>query len=101
MAYGSLQPPVRGWDSVTVPGAVAGWVELSRRFGKLGFADLLAPAIDIAERGYAVPVVVQQKWAAAVPDLQRSSRLCGSRSCRAAEHRKSASASHSRARPAR
>ena len=70
--YGSssLQPPVRGWDSVTVPGAVAGWVELSRRFGKLDFADLLAPAIDIAERGYAVPVVVQEKWAAAVPDLQ-------------------------------
>jgi gamma-glutamyltranspeptidase / glutathione hydrolase len=64
------QPPMRGWDSVTVPGAVAGWVELSRRFGKLAFGDLLAPAIDIAERGYAVPVVVQEKWAAAVPDLK-------------------------------
>ena len=64
------QPPMRGWDSVTVPGAVAGWAELSRRFGKLSFADLLAPAIDIAERGFAVPVVVQDKWAAAVPDLQ-------------------------------
>jgi gamma-glutamyltranspeptidase / glutathione hydrolase len=64
------QPPMRGWDSVTVPGAVAGWVELSRRFGKLPFADLLAPAIDIAARGYAVPLVVQEKWAAAVPDLK-------------------------------
>ena len=64
------QPPMRGWDSVTVPGAVAGWVEQSRRFGKLGFGDLLAPAIEIAERGYAVPVVVQEKWAAAVPDLK-------------------------------
>jgi gamma-glutamyltranspeptidase / glutathione hydrolase len=63
-------PPVRGWDSVTVPGAVAGWVTMSERFGKLPFADLLAPAIEIAERGYAVPVVVQQKWAAAVPLLQ-------------------------------
>jgi len=62
-------PPVRGWDSVTVPGAVAGWVALSERFGKLPFADLLAPAIEIAERGYAVPVVVQQKWSAAVPLL--------------------------------
>ena len=56
---------MRGWDSVTVPGAVAAWVALSERFGKLPFADLLAPAIEIAERGYAVPVVVQQKWAAA------------------------------------
>ncbi|MBC7954242.1 MAG: gamma-glutamyltransferase family protein [Cytophagales bacterium] len=62
-------PPVRGWDSVTVPGAVAGWVALSERFGKLPFADLLEPAIEIAERGYAVPVVVQQKWAAAAPLL--------------------------------
>jgi len=63
-------PPQRGWDSVTVPGAVAGWVALHRRFGKLPFADLLAPATGIAERGYAVPVVVQQKWAAAVPLLR-------------------------------
>jgi gamma-glutamyltranspeptidase / glutathione hydrolase len=70
--YGAapLQPPARGWDSVTVPGAVAGWVELSRRFGQLAFAELLAPAIDIAQRGYAVPIVVQEKWAAAVPDLK-------------------------------
>jgi gamma-glutamyltranspeptidase/glutathione hydrolase len=61
----ATRPPVRGWDSVTVPGAVASWVALSERFGKLPFGDLLAPAIDIAERGYAVPVVVQQKWVAA------------------------------------
>ena len=60
-------PPMRGWDSVTVPGAVAGWVALSERFGKLPFAQLLQPAIETAERGYAVPVIVQQKWAAAVP----------------------------------
>jgi gamma-glutamyltranspeptidase/glutathione hydrolase len=70
--YGAdaLNPPKRGMDSVTVPGAVAGWVALSERFGKLPFADLLAPAIDIAERGYLMPVVVQQKWAAATPELQ-------------------------------
>ena len=63
-------PPVRGWDSVSVPGAVAGWVALSERFGKLPFADLLEPAIDVAERGYAVPVVVQEKWVAATPILR-------------------------------
>jgi gamma-glutamyltranspeptidase/glutathione hydrolase len=62
-------PPRRGWDSVTVPGAVGGWVSLSERFGRLPFADLLQPAIAIAERGYAVPVVVQRKWAAAAPLL--------------------------------
>jgi gamma-glutamyltranspeptidase/glutathione hydrolase len=64
-------PPKRGWDSVTVPGAVAGWAALHERFGKLPFADLLADAIEIAERGYAVPVIVQHKWtaAAALPEL--------------------------------
>jgi gamma-glutamyltranspeptidase/glutathione hydrolase len=67
--YGSdaTQPPMRGWDSVTVPGAVAAWVAASERFGKLPFADLIAPSIDIAERGYAVPVIVHHKWAAAAP----------------------------------
>ncbi len=63
-------PPKRGIDSVTVPGAVSGWVALSDRFGKLPFADLLEPAVEIAERGYLIPVVVQQKWAAATPELQ-------------------------------
>ncbi len=64
-------PPKRGWDSVTVPGAVAAWTALSQRFGKLPFADLLAPAIAVAERGYAVPVVVQHKWtnAAALSEI--------------------------------
>ena len=64
-------PPRRGWDSVTVPGAVAGWMALSQRFGSLPFADLMAPAIETAERGYAVPVIVQSKWAnaAALPEL--------------------------------
>ena len=62
---GRKQMPVRGWDSVTVPGAVGAWSALSQRFGKLPFADLMAPAIEIAERGYVVPVVVGEKWAAA------------------------------------
>ncbi len=68
---GATAPPMRGVDSVSVPGAVAGWVALSKRFGKLPFADLMAPAAEIAERGYAVPVVVQQKWtmASKVADL--------------------------------
>jgi gamma-glutamyltranspeptidase / glutathione hydrolase len=63
------RPPKRGWNSVTVPGAVGAWVALSERFGSVPFADLLAPAIETAERGYAVPIIVQQKWAAAAPLL--------------------------------
>lgn len=62
--------PEHGWDTVTVPGMVAGWVELSERFGKLPFAELFEPAIELAERGYMVSPVVQRKWAAAVPVLK-------------------------------
>jgi gamma-glutamyltranspeptidase / glutathione hydrolase len=63
-------PPKRGLDSVTVPGAVSSWVTMSERFGKLPFADLMEPAIEIAERGYLLSPVVQQKWAAAADELQ-------------------------------
>ncbi|TGP42434.1 gamma-glutamyltransferase family protein [bacterium M00.F.Ca.ET.228.01.1.1] len=62
--------PMRGWDTVTVPGAVAGWEALHKKFGSLPFADLMEPAIEIAERGHAVASVVARKWAAAVPELQ-------------------------------
>ncbi len=62
--------PKRGMDTVTVPGAVASWVALSEKFGALPFADLLEPAIEIAERGYLIPPVVQQKWAAATDELK-------------------------------
>src|SRR3954462_8306961 len=69
--YGdAAKPPKRGIDSVTIPGAVASWVALSDRFGKLPFADLLEPAIDIAERGYMVPVIIQQKWLLATPGIK-------------------------------
>ncbi|MFL6678108.1 MAG: gamma-glutamyltransferase family protein [Burkholderiaceae bacterium] len=62
--------PVRGWDAVTVPGAVAGWVALSGRCGQLPFADLLEPAIELAERGHGVACIVADKWARQVPLLQ-------------------------------
>jgi gamma-glutamyltranspeptidase/glutathione hydrolase len=62
-------PPKRGLDSATVPGAVGSWVALSEKFGKLPFGDLLEPAIEIAERGYLLPVVVHGKWVAPLDEL--------------------------------
>lgn len=38
--------------SVSIPGAVAGWFTLAERFGTRAVADLLAPAIRHAERGF-------------------------------------------------
>ena len=63
------QIPLRGFDAVTVPGAVAGWAALSQRFGALPFADLLEPAIELAEGGHAVAPVIADKWARAMPLL--------------------------------
>jgi gamma-glutamyltranspeptidase/glutathione hydrolase len=54
--------PERGWNSVTVPGAVSGWVALSERFGALPFDELFAPAIDYAQNGFAVSPTIAQLW---------------------------------------
>jgi gamma-glutamyltranspeptidase / glutathione hydrolase len=62
--------PVRGVDSVTVPGAVAGWASMHEKFGKLSFEQCMQPAIELAERGYGVTSITQNKWAAQVPLLQ-------------------------------
>jgi gamma-glutamyltranspeptidase / glutathione hydrolase len=68
---GHANQPARGWDSVTVPGAVAAWGVLHERFGKLPFGDLLAPAIEIAERGNGVPPVVANNWGANASPLAK------------------------------
>ena len=68
-ADGLAIQPKRGWDAVTVPGVVAGWSALHEKLGKLPFEQLFEPAIEIAERGYAVPPVVAHKWAAAAKEL--------------------------------
>ena len=36
---GKAVMPQRGWDTVTVPGAVSAWVELHGKFGKLPFRN--------------------------------------------------------------
>src|SRR5690606_33154126 len=54
--------PQKGWDSVTVPGAVSAWVALSRRFGKLPFAQLAQPAINYARNGFPVSPIIARLW---------------------------------------
>ncbi|WP_127581948.1 gamma-glutamyltransferase family protein [Paenibacillus koleovorans] len=55
--YASM--PKYGIIPVTVPGAPAAWVELSRKFGKLPFEELLKPAIRYAEEGYPISATLQ------------------------------------------
>lgn len=53
-AQGFDRIPLRGHiASVTVPGAVDGWLALHRRFGRLPLAEVLAEAIRMAADGFA------------------------------------------------
>lgn len=45
---------VVGPKAVAVPGALAGWCEALARFGTLPLADVLQPAIALAQRGFVV-----------------------------------------------
>ena len=54
--------PTEGIDSVTVPGAVAGWQALHQRFGKMAWKDLFQPAISYADDGYPVPEIIASYW---------------------------------------
>lgn len=49
-------------DQVTVPGTVAGWDVMAKRWGKLSLAQTLAPAIKLAEDGFAVPENAALNW---------------------------------------
>ena len=55
--------PKRGWDAVTIPGVIAGWVALHERYGSLPLEELFAPAIELAEAGHGIATIVQHKWA--------------------------------------
>jgi gamma-glutamyltranspeptidase/glutathione hydrolase len=61
--------PARGWNSVSVPGAVSAWVELSEHFGRLPFEKLFEPAIGYATNGFLVSPFVAERWALLAPEL--------------------------------
>jgi gamma-glutamyltranspeptidase/glutathione hydrolase len=61
--------PVLGWEAVTVPGAVAGWAALARRFGRLPLTEIAAPAIRYAREGFAVTPIIATLWARAAETL--------------------------------
>ncbi|MGB9123733.1 MAG: gamma-glutamyltransferase [Candidatus Angelobacter sp.] len=62
--HGITAMPHDGIHSVTVPGAVDGWSQAHKRFGRLPWKDLFTPAIYYAEHGYALPEIIQDYWAA-------------------------------------
>ena len=55
-------PPFHA-HTITVPGACAGWFDLIARHGTVPMAQVLAPAIALAEDGFAVGEVTAHWWA--------------------------------------
>jgi gamma-glutamyltranspeptidase / glutathione hydrolase len=71
--HGITSMPGDGIHSVTVPGAVEGWSQAHRRFGRLPWKDLFPAAIFYAEHGYAVPEIIHDLWVADEPKVQKTS----------------------------
>ncbi len=59
---GRTRMPTRGIETVTVPGALAGWSELLTKYGTLSLAQALAPAIHYADNGYPVTPIIAADW---------------------------------------
>jgi gamma-glutamyltranspeptidase/glutathione hydrolase len=57
----SSLPPYHPY-TITVPGACAGWCDLVEHHGSLAIADILAPAIRLAEEGFPVAPITAYFW---------------------------------------
>ncbi|MDT8370114.1 MAG: gamma-glutamyltransferase family protein, partial [Longimicrobiales bacterium] len=63
--------PYQGAGSITVPGAVAGWEALIETYGTLSLAEVLEPAIELAEGGFPVSPIIARQWGGLVDLLER------------------------------
>lgn len=65
--------PPHGMLPISVPGAVDGWFELHKRFGKLPMNQVLAPAIRYARDGFPVSELIAYYWNVGVRSAQANS----------------------------
>lgn len=70
-ARGRSEMPRYTGAAVTVPGVVRGWEDMRQRHGSMPLADLLAPAIEVAERGFGVTEWIAAAWELSAPKLRR------------------------------
>ncbi|MEC9370873.1 MAG: gamma-glutamyltransferase, partial [Pseudomonadota bacterium] len=74
--HGREAMPERGWDCVTVPGAVDAWVKLSERYGKLPFEQLFDPAIQYASYGFSVTPIIADAWSSSAETYRDYPEFC-------------------------
>jgi gamma-glutamyltranspeptidase/glutathione hydrolase len=65
-AEGKTSMDFMGVDSITIPGAVAGWDAMRVRFGTMPFSEMLAPAIYYADHGFPLAERNARYWASKV-----------------------------------
>jgi gamma-glutamyltranspeptidase/glutathione hydrolase len=58
--------PQSGIHSFTVPGAVEGWAQIHKRYGKLPWKELFPAAIAYAEQGFPVTEAIHESWTQSV-----------------------------------
>ena len=63
IGLGAGLPPYHPY-TVTVPGACAGWCDLNEKHGTLSMAEILTPAIRLAEEGFPVAPLTAHFWQA-------------------------------------
>ncbi len=73
LARGFMPGTQQGVESITVPGALAGWEMLVRTHGRRTLAAALQPAIRYAREGYAVTPIIASQWAAETSLLMKDS----------------------------
>lgn len=61
--------PSRHPYAITVPGACAAWCDTVERFGKLPMAEVLSPAIQLAEGGFPVAPLTAGSWQRAAQEI--------------------------------
>src|SRR5206468_11309200 len=66
---GMTMMPQTGIHSVTVPGAVSGWMALHEKFGHESLDTILSAAIAHAEQGFSVSEITASEWLGSVPAL--------------------------------
>ena len=66
--------PTSGPLSISVPGAVDGWLELHRRYGTIDLAEICADAITLARDGFPLYLALAESiagWAPTSPDIHQ------------------------------
>lgn len=67
---GRTSMPGSGAESITIPGALGGWNDLLTKYGTITLAQALAPAIEIAEKGFPLTPVIARDWDEAADGLK-------------------------------